>query len=54
MNRSDFDKKELKHAITIIEDQILAADTVTLRAIQLMLNQLQDQIHDNVEALMNE
>lgn len=51
MKRSDFDRQELKHAVAIIEDQILAADMITLRGIQLLLNQLQDKIHDNIEAL---
>lgn len=51
MTRSDFDRKALKHAIAEIEDQIAAADTDTLRGIKLLLDQLQDQIQVDLEAL---
>lgn len=51
MKRSDFDRQELKFAVAVIEDQILAADMNTLRGIKLLLDQLQDKLHDNVEAL---
>lgn len=50
MKISDFDRQELKHAIAVIEDQISAADTNTLRGIKLMLDQLQYRVHDNMEA----